>query len=187
MKRCSTYYVREPCTKHIENYVCYKYKYHLYGSLDIPCSSNMNTSFIFNAVGWYSTCTISHYRGYFETRDTDEYYFNNNVTQEKLDEVFKFNDNLKSLCDWYYYIPSPCCVNSCYISVNIGDRLVDITKMCSIYDKLLERNVTYNPVYKNIKKINIPAIIPIFMITFVVTFICVLWTVGIMSRICIFC
>lgn len=46
VKQCSSYYIRMPCIRHIENHVCYKYKYYFRGFLRVTCISNRNTAFI---------------------------------------------------------------------------------------------------------------------------------------------
>lgn len=177
MKHCSSYYVREFCSRHIEDHVCYKYKYYFHGSLDIPCYSNMDTSFIFNLIGWSNTDCFDggtrygdYIDGYIFTRITDEYYFKNNVTQEKLNEVFKFNNTLKDLCNHYNEILLPCCNKGCSLKVYTKKNQLNHISACDVHNELLERNVSYNPKYKNSISLNINKIISELWYIFLISF-----------------
>lgn len=163
IKHCASYYTREPCTRHFENYICHKYKFHFHGSLNVPCTSNKNTSLIWNSRGWYSLlnnkdCYVFQYtRGYIKEIITDEHYFLHNITQERLNDFFKFKETLNNLCLEYKNSELPCCKGNCNIRVKHEghNEVLNYEESCGhFYNKLVYKNETFYPIYKNVTHYN---------------------------------
>ena len=164
MRVCSKNYERLACTRIIEGYTCYKYKFNIHGSLNIPCNSNKNTTIVFNSRGWYGInnrpCD-QYIRGYLVDQTTEEQYLIGNVTQERLNEIFKFKETLDNMCNVFYNM-NVCCGEKCTILVwpdEFSGSLPNYNEICSkLYDKLLERNITYNPIYEKVDNYYLQAI-----------------------------
>lgn len=159
IKLCEGSYVREPCTRHIEHHVCHKYKFDFHGSIDVPCMSNKNTSLILKTHGWISLdmqCHINeHYNGFLKSVTTDEHYFLHNITEQRLNQIFKFNETLNNLCIEYKNSELPCCRGNCKFYVRAdggrdGRRPLYDETCGQRFDKLLDINETFILKYKKV-------------------------------------
>jgi len=142
---CRPKYFRIDCDREIIGYECYKYEFviPIYFNYML-CKSNTNKTVKYEYYKYSSDVhTYSIERPYIINLKTRELFVDpKNVSDELLNNFFKFNQTILDKCNTVhniYYVWHP---NS-----NIGHTT---QKVCSGFDKLIERNITYVPIYESV-------------------------------------
>lgn|SRR3989338_1035725 len=152
-KKYDVKYDRLECEKDIEEYVCFKYKFYIHGFLEIFCRPDnitygTNTIDCNNWLEYYGQDYDYYHYGYNNILITQEHFLKkDNITEEKLNEIFQFNATKNFLVKLFLSIniPKPNYKINFYGGYK-GHYKLD----CNIFDTLIkqEKIIEYNYEYK---------------------------------------
>lgn len=166
-KRCEGYYERLQCSSEIEDHICHKYRFDIYGMVDnLKCVSVNNNTYIKEYPLKYGLWDIDwRYDYYVKHIYTNQYYLKLvNLTQEKINNIFQFNNTIKTNCDIFYskYPTEKAII--WFPNEDSSYRGNTAEETCGLLREINSSRTEYNTNYEDKMYLNVTYIILIFLV-----------------------